>query len=75
MRFYLLEVPVFESPEIEPREKCDNNKYRNSKFELRKQSLPEYACVSQILEPHPVGDESDAHDQERQHKSYDHDSY
>ena len=75
MRFDFLEVPGLQGPQVESREERDYNEYRDSEFELCQQSLPEYACVSQILEPHPVGDESDEHDKNCQHKSYKHDGY
>ena len=75
MRFDLLEIPVFKSSKIESREKGDYNKYRHSELKLCKQSLPEHACISQVLEPHPVGNESDEHDKKCQNKSYDHDCH
>ena len=73
MRFDFLEITIFERPQIETRKERDHYEYRHSEFELREQSLPEYARVSEVSEPHPVGDESDAHGQERQRERYDHD--
>ena len=73
MRFDLLEVPVLESPQIESGEECDHDEHRNTELELCQQPLPEYACISEVLEPHPVSNESDSHDEERQYKRNDHD--
>ena len=72
MRFNLLEIPVFQGPQVESRQECDYNENRDTEFELCQQSLPEYTRVSEILEPHPVSNESDGHDKKCQHKRYDH---
>ena len=72
MRLYLLEVTVLEGPQIESGEESDHNEHRESEFDLCQQSLPEYACITEVLEPHPVGNETDGHDQERQYQRNDH---
>lgn len=75
MRLDLSEVAVSECSEVEPREKCHYDEYREEYLQLGKQFLPEYASVSEIAEPHPVRDEADHHKQEADDDGYQHDDY
>ena len=73
MRFDLLEVAVSECPEIEPRKQGHYNEYREEYFQLSQELLPEYTCISEIAEPHPVSDEAYHHEQEADDDGYQHD--
>ncbi len=63
MRFYLAEIAVLESPQVESGQQGNNDKCRYPDFQLSQELLPENASVAKIAKPHPVGDESDQEDQ------------
>ena len=73
MRLDLLEIAALEGAQIEPGEQRHDDEYRHSEFELREQSLPEYTCVAEVLEPHPVGYESDQSNERGQYDGNEHD--
>ena len=72
MRLDLFEISVLESPQIESGQQRNDKEYRNADLELCDQSLPEYTRVSEVSEPHPVGNESDHHCKKRKDDGNDH---
>ena len=74
VRLYLPEISVPQCSQIESGKQSHDNKGRDKDLDFCDKLFPEYACVSQIFEPHPVGYVIDQHHNCADDDRYQHDN-